>query len=417
MKLLTHTSLFWITMSMVLFFLYGVSFYFVFRELSTNRLENELIVEKEKVMNSPAQYLDILNSNHSFIDHIIVDTIDIAHDHKLTFFDSLAYNNSTQVIEPVRCIQFETKVDSVSVRFQIHKSTISSDKFTERIVFLFGLIAILYALGLYILNRHVFTRTWKGFYSTLRKLKKFRAGKEVPDFEEDEIDEFEDLNIELRRMIKRISSDYHNLKSFTSHATHELQTPTAVIQSKAELLLQNESLTEQQLSQVNSIVQYTRQLSRTTQALSLLFKIDNQQFTQGKAVCLNDILNKNEEFLKDQCEAKNLDLKLIESAKLSIKIHYDLADVMIGNLLRNAIFHNQDGGSIKIHINSNILVISNTGSDLPLDEKKIFNDFYKGEKSGGLGLGLAIAHKIAIKHDLKLSYIFENNMHQFSLSL
>ena len=98
-------------MSMVLFFLYGVSFYFVFRELSTNKLEKDLIIEKEKVLNNPAQYLEILNSNHAFIDHIFVDTINTAHDHKLTFFDSLAFNNSTQVIEPVRCIQFETSVE------------------------------------------------------------------------------------------------------------------------------------------------------------------------------------------------------------------------------------------------------------------------------------------------------------------
>ncbi len=415
MKLLTHTGLFWITMSMILFFMYGVAFYFVFKELSSDRLEKELRSEMEMVLENPEQFTRIKNQAGVFFERYSVDTLEYVPEKSIIFYDSIVYNQSHQSYEPVRCIQFIVDSGELPVQFKIYKSTIPSDKLTERIVFLISLTALLFALGLYLLNRHIFTRTWKGFYTTLRNLKSYRPGNKIPEFEENEIDEFEDLNVELRRMIGRISSDYQNLQSFTSHTTHEFQTPLAVILSKAELLVQNDSLSEEQLAQVNSIIVYARQLSKVTQALSLLFKIENEQFKNTNRLDLKDVIIKSETALREECLNKNVVLRTSLNGSLEVNINEDLAGIMVGNLLRNSIIHNHDGGKLEILLNDHELRISNTGPAEALDEKSIFHEFYKGDQSGGLGLGLAIARKIADQGHLKLSYSFQKDCHIFSL--
>lgn len=415
MKLLTHTSLFMVTMSMVLFFFCGVSFYFVFKQLSADRLEGELRHEMNLVLQDPQLIMTAVDAEIPFFDRIDMDYVDSIGQSDVQFFDSLLFISNQEAHVPVRYIQFFIRMNSSPVRVRIYMSTISSDDLTERIAGLITIMAILFALGIYMLNRHVFNRTWSGFYNALKKIQLFKAGDPVPNFPDDEIDEFDDLNSELLKMSTRISSDYHNLKGFTSHATHEFQTPLAVIISKADLLMQNENYSEEQYQQLSSIQQYARQLSRMIQALSFLFKIDNQQFAELSKVRISDVISEHMNLVKEQSELRGIKLDINIEDEIEYLMHPDLADVLILNLLRNAMNHNLSDGLLKVQILGNRLVISNTGQNSPLDQNYIFGEFKKGVNSSGLGLGLSIARRIAENYNIELQYKFDNQMHNFSL--
>jgi signal transduction histidine kinase len=71
--------------------------------------------------------------------------------------------------------------------------------------------------------------------------------KEMLHFSPVKISEFRVLNEELQKMTHRIQQDYQNLKEFTENASHEIQTPLAIMQSKLELMIQWENLSPDQM--------------------------------------------------------------------------------------------------------------------------------------------------------------------------
>ena len=70
-------------------------------------------------------------------------------------------------------------------------------------------------------------------------------------------------------------TDYQSLKEFTENASHELQTPIAIIQGKLDNLLDEMNLTSEQVSTIISMQNTVNRLSKLTSSLSLLTKIDN----------------------------------------------------------------------------------------------------------------------------------------------
>ena len=95
-----------------------------------------------------------------------------------------------------------------------------------------------------------------------------------------------------------------------------------------------------------------------------------------------------------------------------------LANVLITNLLKNAIVHNTDQGEINLEINSKSMVISNDGPPFNFDEKKLFRRFTRNVKmSGSLGLGLSLVKKICDTYGFTINYQFENKQHTFTLWL
>lgn len=416
MKLMTHTSLFWMTIGMILFFLLGVAFYRVFKELSEDRLKKELAAEMQQVLADPEGFLRDFDRMKDFLDFVAVDTLDHYPGELVEYHDSVMLKPGSGMPDPALCIHFITRVNDTGMHFHICKSTLSSDRLTERITLLIAIMALLFALGLYLLNRHVFTRTWRGFYQTLHSIKEFRAGDPVPEFQPNEIDEFDSLNQEVERMASRISKDYQNLQSFASHAAHEFLTPIAVIRSKAELLLQSERLGEKEVARVSEIIQYSGHLSRVIQALSLLFKMDNDQYPECAEVSFAGMIRSREADIRDQCEIMNLSLETAYRGDLQVRMNPELAGVLVTNLINNAIRHNMPGGSLHMTLTDHELICRNTGKNEALDAGAIFREFYKGDHSGGLGLGLTIVRKIAEQYGLQASYSFLKGQHVFMIS-
>jgi signal transduction histidine kinase len=98
-----------------------------------------------------------------------------------------------------------------------------------------------------LINRWQLRRLWKPFYTTLSDVEKFRLGdKEVPKFESSTIHEFNLLNNTINQFIAGAEKEYLTLKEFTENASHELQTPLAVVRSTLDVMIQDEKLSEAQ---------------------------------------------------------------------------------------------------------------------------------------------------------------------------
>ena len=94
-----------------------------------------------------------------------------------------------------------------------------------------------------------------------------------------------------------------------------------------------------------------------------------------------------------------------------------LADILISNLLQNAIRHNEEGGKISIHTDQYTLSISNSGKPLSIDPKDLFVRFKKDDSSiDSLGIGLSITKSILDSYSYSISYHYLNQLHVFELT-
>jgi signal transduction histidine kinase len=267
------------------------------------------------------------------------------------------------------------------------------------------------------LNRILLAKLWEPFYVTVAAMRSYKLGK-VRDVKlpSTNINEFAFLNENLHDTIQKAEEEYLTLKEFTENASHELQTPLAVIRSKLDLLIQKEDLSEAQSEELKDIYASVKKMSQLSRSLLLMTKIGNQQF--GKVSNIN-LKEKIEEKLKQFQELWNnnqLHLRC-ELEETFISANENLIDVLLNNLLSNASRHNIRGGSIELHLQDRQLTMSNTGFLKTLDPKRIFRRFYKEEaNSPHSGLGLSIIKQICEQLNIQIVYSYENGNHIFRLN-
>jgi signal transduction histidine kinase len=213
-------------------------------------------------------------------------------------------------------------------------------------------------------------------------------------------------------MIMKNRTDYKNLKEFSENASHEMQTPLAVAKGKLELMLQSKTLDEEQLSLINSAYESINHLSKMSRSLSLLTKIDNNEFTDLKEINLSEKLNNSIYDFNELLSLKSINIEHNIEPNIIIKSDPVLLQVLITNLFQNAIRHNIHKGQISVVLKKDHLEISNTGKPLKADTESMFKRFKKDNQSGEtIGLGLAIVQKICTVNNFVISYKYENERH------
>ncbi len=274
-----------------------------------------------------------------------------------------------------------------------------------------GIIFFLLIGSLFYINQRTFSHMWQPFYRNLARLKSFSLKENLKlHLETTGIAEFDELNDVVSRLTEKVVSDYENLKMFTQNASHELQTPLAVMLMNLEEILQKD-LPEEDLKKIYRTYETARRLSVLNRNLILLTKIDNGQFTE-EDVLLNDMVQKKAETFRPLAEKKHLRIEIKTSGQCFVHMHEMLAETLVANLLSNAIRHNVEGGNIRIVITADGFEICNTGDRETLPGKEIFQRFVK-KNSQGMGLGLAIVKRICDRHGMKIDYTFSRGMHCF----
>ena len=131
---------------------------------------------------------------------------------------------------------------------------------------------------------------------------------------------------------------------------------------------------------------------------------------------MNDILQKNLFFFTEQASAKNISIKTVLQNEIKIESNLTLVEILVNNLILNAIRHNVFNGQILIAISKNMLTISNTSQHQSLETDKLFFRFSKSTSSEqGNGLGLSIIKKITDLNQWQINYSFQNDLHNFQV--
>lgn len=280
----------------------------------------------------------------------------------------------------------------------------------------FVLITGIVGIAIVLTVRFILRRLWKPFDDTLKEIEDFRLedGK-LPDLPESNIKEFIRLNHTLEILMKNNLTSYRSQKEFTENASHELQTPLAVFQSKLDLLLQLPDLTERQAEMIQNLYQVSGRLSRLNRNLLLLAKIDNNQYARMEET---DVVKLMEELLPSlETLAGSITIERDFKVKsLAVHANRTLLESLVSNLVINAVRHNRAGGTIRLVLDERCLMIANTSDEQALNPELIFNRFYRpSEKTKGNGLGLAIVKAICEYHGWSIDYGFQKGIHCFTV--
>ncbi|MBK9509877.1 MAG: sensor histidine kinase [Cytophagaceae bacterium] len=113
---------------------------------------------------------------------------------------------------------------------------------------------------------------------------------------------------------------------------------------------------------------------------------------------------------------KNLNLENHVLPNISIKINEYLLDVLLNNLMSNAIKYNLIEANFMFELNERNLIIKNTGNPLTMPTEQLFERFQKdSSQSDSLGLGLALVKQICDTYGFRISYIYENRWHTLTI--
>ena len=419
MKLLTKTTLYYITVSLFVFFTGGIAIYQLVKSLENRKVIEELTDQMLRFAND----LKRIEGDLQNVTIISGGLIEFNHAHHISkpsvqFTDTLIFDNIRGKLTPYKRLSFYVEVKGALYKTAIYKSMIESNYLIEQVALIVTIIVIIFLLAVYFLYRYFFGRIWSDFFDTIHKMQHFDlSSPEKLSFPNSMIIEFNELNDVLNKMIDRISNDFQSLREFSGNLTHEVQTPLAVIKSKTDLLIQDKQATENQMILASEINRETTRVSRLIKALSLFTKLDYQQFPDKDKINIKELVESKISLFDDFIEAKELATKLDIEPETEVIMNSQLADILFTNLIKNAVRHNVPNGSIEIYTKENSFEIKNTGKALNFDPKVLFERFSKASKnSESLGIGLSIAKKICDYYGFKIIYKTNEGSHIISLT-
>ena len=375
-------------------------------QINSLKLSEEKLIETIQLWNDvqPSTNIRKLEKNDNLKDSIFI----VEKPHDFLHFEE---------IDRFRCLSKVIYLNKKPYRFNVETNI---EETQETIFFISITTVFLFVLivgGLLVLNRRLSKSVWKPFRETLDQLKTFSLNNQTKiEFSKTDVSEFDELNQSLTKLIEHNVSVYKTQKEFTENASHELQTPLAILKNKLDILLQNQDLTEKQYQIAEEMNRALSRSSRINKNLLLLAKIDNKQF-DSETFHLNEVLNQSLEILQEHFEQKNISVKTEISDNVKVNGNIGLTEVLINNLIINAIRHTSINGSILIRLSQSEFEVSNSGTD-KLNGDLLFKRFSRFSKdNNGSGLGLAIVKEICKSQNWTIDYRFENNNHIFSVKL
>ena len=418
MKLLTRTSINYIFFSVIAFIIGGIIFYQVIKTIFYRQIDENIRTEKI-LIEEQIDFSDSLPDFRQVFGHMIEVTVFNSPKKKFEFIkDTVIYDITRGKLLPVRQLICEnTSIQDQGYIISISKPLSETKHLITTIIGALVLLFI-FLIGLLIfVNYFISKSVWIPFNKTLENLRQFDISKESPlVLIQTHISEFRLLNKTLDRMTKKMHRDYLNLREFNENASHEIQTPLAIIRSKLELLIQEEGLNHEQVELIKSVYEAATRMSKLNQGLLLISKIDNNQFHATEEVNLQKTVEKNLEHFEEIIQMKKIRIKNNFIAPACPRMNPVLSEILVSNLISNSIRHNIEEGEIRITMDTNSLEISNTGHQLTMPPEELFRRFRKSERTpDSIGLGLAIVRKIVGLYQFGIRYEVKGNVHMVFL--
>ncbi|MFC4232199.1 sensor histidine kinase [Parasediminibacterium paludis] len=417
MKLSTKYNRINIISSILIFLVGCLVFYFVLSYVLIRQLDKSLRSERTEIL--------LYTKEHTELPEIVNTTEQQIRFEPSTTFISKPIFASKKIWVPrekefelLRTLTFGINVGGKNYTAIVTKSQVEAEELLKLMIVIATIMIGITIIANFTINRIILKKLWQPFYCTVANISAFQLSKkQALQLPVTKIEEFDLLNSSFNTMAKTVVTEYDTLKEFTSNAAHEMQTPLAVIANTTDALMQDDMVLENHHQSIAIIEQSVSKLSKLHQSLLLLAKIENQHFSLTETVHWHDLIAQKLQELQELITAQKIHLHTHIEPQ-STQFHTHLADIIISNLLNNAIRYNIQNGSISVQVMNNQLVVSNTSLLPDLDASKVGNRFYRhpATKLNGNGLGLSIIKQICEVANYRFQYSYIAQQHIFTIS-
>jgi signal transduction histidine kinase len=418
MKILKKSALYVLWAAAVVFAISAVVIYFQIRIIIFSEIDDLLRIQRQKLkwnieatggfehyqlpIDSTVSFSKVNNEPANFA--VFGDT---------TFVDP--FENEK---EPFRFIRYRESIRGEERIVTIAISAVDSADIIEIVTYSLLIILLIVIATITTFQYYGMKHIWQPFWKMLKQVRHydFRSKTSFESVHSD-IEEFTELNNALTEMTSKLHNDYVLLKQFNENASHEMQTPLSIILSKIELLLEEKNFEEKTLMQLHVIYKAAYRLSRLQSDMSLLHKIENMEFSNFETIDLNELVRHQLEEMDDLFKAMQLDIQVNTTQPIRINGNAFLIEIMLSNLLSNALKHNIENGFIHIDLLPDAIIIVNSGKPLAVESSLLFERFKKGNPAAqSSGLGLAIVKQICELHNFEIHYHYQEKKHSIHLS-
>jgi signal transduction histidine kinase len=222
--------------------------------------------------------------------------------------------------------------------------------------------------------------------------------------------DFRRLDDSLSALMRQLQASFEKEREFMSNVSHELLTPTSILQSRFENMLQDPTLPEAHARQIVESQRTLYRLRNTVRTLLLIANIENDQYLRDASVSLRQTVADVAEELDDRRQQREIALHIDLSPDYVVpQANATLLHTLLRNLLSNAIKYNHEGGQIRVlgrprPDGGYELRVEDQGPGIAPDNVPLLFDRFRrfhatGPKAPeGYGLGLPIAQTIASFH-------------------
>lgn len=416
MKLLSKYNRINILITIGVVLVSSIAYYFILYFLLIHQLNHDLEIEEQEIRDYVVENSALPEASTYRDQQISFDTL--ANVPPRNFSTERIYDNAEKETEAYRQLTFPITVNNRVYQAIVKKSQEGTEYLIKTIALITLMVIILLLLVLFIVNRFILGKIWMPFNATLEQMKQFNiSSKNKLQLNRTDIDEFAELNKTASLMTEKVSNDYESLKSFTENASHEIQTPLAIIKMKLELLMQSENMNTVQVDCISALSEATDRLSRLNQSLLLLTKIDNSQFIENENVNISNVLSSFINNFEELAVSKNIVVKTSITPGVYLSMNKALAEAMISNIITNTIKHNYKNGNIEVNLDAAALSVSNTGKEPAIKTNELFERFKKDSAlTDSLGLGLAIVKRICETYGFNIFYTYAASMHTIKIN-
>lgn len=415
MKLISKTIVLYLAISVPLLLIAGCISYIMIRAEVREGTDESLLEEME----TTEQMISRSSVNCMVGDGMSTITEIAKPRWGFSFSDTVMFDKSESESIDYRLLKSYFNHNGKSYRIVIARPYLEEYELLEGLFSSFLVMIGFLILAFFAMNWFLSTTLWRPFYRTIDLLESYEVSKPAEkNFGSSSIEEFDKLNRALDKMTETIRNDFLRQKEFTENASHEMQTPLAVIKSKLELLMQSPKLGEEEMGRLQGVEAAVSKLASLNKALLLLARIDNGQFSEKQKVDMEQVVDRLLNNYADILSAREIKLSKLVKAPMHLEINPVLADILVGNLLQNAIRHNIDKGTILITVDKSSFSVANGGLPLAVGPAELFERFRKGNASTeSLGLGLAIVKSITEYYGYSINYSYEDHLHKFTLTI
>ncbi|RKS50527.1 hypothetical protein BC962_2297 [Gillisia mitskevichiae] len=386
-----------------------IALYFYTKNLLKNEVEEELFSTEARI-ESAIKINDI-----SFSLPPVIEVVEVKELEELFLKDTLIYDPSQNEDEVFRELSTFKRINGKNYRITVRNLVVESKDILIAIDVSYFIIILLVFLFLFYSNVEGNRKLWFPFFKNLEAMKNFsvKSEKQIVLVDSD-ILEFQELSNEISLLTNKVQDDYQNLKQLTEDVSHEMQTPLAIMQAKIENIINTNKIDDDQYKLFSSLQKDIQRLKQLIKRLTLLTKIENNQFINIDKVDIAASLGKTIQNFK---ELFNLEIGFQYKHPLFVSMDPYLVEVLCNNLISNAVKHDVKKDEILVSCSHNSMIISNSGEKQIENPEKLFNRFYRESKSNqSTGLGLAIVKKICDLYGFEISYKFHDARHIFTVN-